>query len=96
MNAVAVKKLGFETQEIVGKHLYNENSSGRSTYEVIGVMEDYHQVTLKEEIYPLLFRVTASESNHDSMMLDITEKNFGKLWRFWKTHLATDNHKTVL
>ncbi|MEX1240253.1 MAG: ABC transporter permease [Cyclobacteriaceae bacterium] len=78
LNETAVKNLGFEPAEIIGKHVYNDHSNGRSSFEVIGVMEDYHQITLKEEIYPLLFRVPEDETYHNFMVLDIAGENFGE------------------
>jgi len=78
LNETAVRKLGFEPKEIIGKTLYNDHSQGRESYEVIGVMKDYHQITLREEIYPVLIRVPEKESEHYFMILDIGGANFSR------------------
>ena len=88
LNEFAVKRLGYTPQEIIGKHLYNDHSNGKSVYEVIGVMKDYHQTSLKEEIYPVLFRVPEDEGSHRHMTLQIAGENFhhtiasiGAIWK---------------
>lgn len=81
VNEIAAKKLGFEPEEIIGKQLFNDHSGGRQSFEVIGVMKDYHQVTLKEEIYPLLFRVPETESAHQFIVMDIAGQHFNETLR---------------
>jgi putative ABC transport system permease protein len=75
INRTAAAALGFEPEKIIGQLIYNDGSRGPTTYEVIGVMENYHQVTLKEEIYPVLFRVPQQETNHHFMTVDVNNKN---------------------
>ncbi len=75
LNEIAVKELGFELQDIVGKFLYNDYSDGKQTFEVIGVMKDYNQWSLKEEIYPLLFRVPPSPSYNNFIVANIQSQN---------------------
>jgi putative ABC transport system permease protein len=75
INRTAATALGFEPEKIVGQLIYNDWSEGRTTYEVIGVMENYHQVTLKEEIYPVLFRVPQQATEHHFMTLDVSGKS---------------------
>ncbi|MBL7852458.1 MAG: ABC transporter permease, partial [Cyclobacteriaceae bacterium] len=57
LNRTASKKLGFEPEAIVGRNIYFDWRGEKYTYEVIGVMEDYHQLSLKEEITPILFEM---------------------------------------
>jgi putative ABC transport system permease protein len=78
LNRIAVRQLGFEPETIIGQNLYTEWQGVRRTYEVIGVMEDYHQITVKEAVFPMLFRVPADLSEHDYMMLDIQPGHFQK------------------
>lgn len=88
LNETAVKRLGYTPAEIVGKRLYNDSSTGRESYDVIGVMQDYHQVTPKEAIYPLLFRVPSEQTHHDYIIAGITGEHFpetiaqiGAIWK---------------
>jgi putative ABC transport system permease protein len=72
INRTAAEKLGFKPEEIVGRPLYDRNAT---SFEVIGVMEDYHQVSLREEIYPILFRIPETASIHRFMIIDVTSEN---------------------
>jgi putative ABC transport system permease protein len=75
LNKIAVKELGFRPDEIVGRELYTDRQGIRKAYEVIGVMDDYHQVTVKEEVFPVLFRLPLNASVHDYMVVDAGNKN---------------------
>jgi putative ABC transport system permease protein len=72
LNRTAVEKLGFKPEEIVGRPLYNQPGD---PVEVIGVMEDYHQVSLKDEIFPVLFRLPEQESVHNYMIVDVASEH---------------------
>jgi putative ABC transport system permease protein len=71
VNQKAAELLGFRPDEIVGQTLYNDRQSGRRSFEVIGVMDNYHQVSVKEEIFPVLFRVPEEATEHDHMLIDV-------------------------
>ena len=75
INETAARQLGFTPASAVGEFLYTEWQDERYGFEVIGVMEDYHQVTLKERIYPLLFRVP-EQPNHDYMIVEARPGDF--------------------
>jgi len=51
-------------------------------------MEDYHQVSLKEEIFPILFRLPENENIHDYMVVDVKadhiENTLTDIERCWK------------
>jgi putative ABC transport system permease protein len=89
VNKEAVKRFGFTPDEIVGQPLFFEWQGNKYEYEVIGVMDDYHQVSLKEEIYPLLFYVPAETANHDHILVSTTGGDFKgiitQLETKWKT-----------
>jgi putative ABC transport system permease protein len=88
LNRIAVRELGFEPEEIVGQQLHTEWQGVRRTYEVIGVMDDYHQISVKEEVFPLLFRLPLEMSEHDYMILDVHandfQKSIGEIELMWK------------
>lgn len=69
LNREAAKRLGFTPEQIVGETLYFDWQGERYGFEVIGVMEDYHQASLKEAIYPLLFRVN-EKPQHAFIIVD--------------------------
>jgi putative ABC transport system permease protein len=88
LNRIAVRQLGFEPETIIGQNLYSDRQGTRTAYEVIGVMDDYHQITVKEEVFPMLFRLPLEVSEHDYMMVDIQTGGFqeciGKIEDIWK------------
>jgi putative ABC transport system permease protein len=58
MNKTAVTKYGFTPETAVGQELYTDWHGQRRIYHVIGVMDDYNQVSPKEPIYPILLWLT--------------------------------------
>lgn len=62
VNQTGIKALGFTPEAAVGQKVYTEWQGARMEFEIIGVMEDYHQVSLREKIYPLLFRLSLQPS----------------------------------
>ena len=88
LNRVAVNQLGFEPGEIIGQSLYNDRQGVRTAYEVIGVMDDYHQISVKEEVFPLSFHLPLDAAEHDYMILDIQagqlQQSIGKIEDAWK------------
>lgn len=88
LNRMAVTKLGFEPKTIIGQNLYSDRQGTRTSYEVIGVMDDYHQITVKEEVFPMLFRLPLEVAEHDYMVLDIEAGKFqqgiGMIENIWK------------
>ncbi len=75
INATAAKRLGFTPEEIAGKTLYNDRSTGRTAFEVIGVMEDYHHVSVKDEIFPILYFLAPDINAHNFVIVDAEAKN---------------------
>ncbi|HZB11847.1 MAG TPA: ABC transporter permease, partial [Chryseolinea sp.] len=88
LNRVAVSRLGLKPETIIGQNLYSDRQGVRTAYEVIGVMDDYHQITVKEEVFPMLFRMPLEVSEHDYMMLDVQagafQESIGKIEDIWK------------
>jgi putative ABC transport system permease protein len=76
LNRTAAKKYGMEPEGIVGKHLFFEGQGQKYDYEVIGVMEDYHQISLKQEIYPIMFTMDAEKNDYGFMVASLNTKDF--------------------
>lgn len=87
INEKAAKELGFTAASAVGEHVFTEWQGTRYQFEIIGVMNDYHQATLKEEIFPILFRV-AEDSFYNYAVADVKRENFNStlsgLEKTWK------------
>ncbi|MEJ0058011.1 MAG: hypothetical protein WDN75_21595 [Bacteroidota bacterium] len=76
INRTSANKFGIAPEEIVGRNLYSEWDGKKYTYVIIGVMEDYHQINLKEAIAPLMFQMADSTKRYDFMVVDVNTSNF--------------------
>ncbi len=63
VNRTAAKKFGFEPEQMVGQPLFFDWQGKKYSFEVVGVMEDFHQTSLKEVISPVLFEMSARPNN---------------------------------
>ncbi|MBL7852399.1 MAG: FtsX-like permease family protein, partial [Cyclobacteriaceae bacterium] len=61
---------------IVGRNIYFDWRGEKYTYEVIGVMEDYHQLSLKEEITPILFEMPEGDTRYSAVVATVNTDNF--------------------
>jgi putative ABC transport system permease protein len=91
LNRTAAERLGFSPEEIVGQNIYSEWQGNKFASRVIGVMEDYHQTGLKDEIYPIALRLSA-KPRYDFMIVAVQTKNFDEtiksLEQTWKGIVA--------
>jgi putative ABC transport system permease protein len=78
VNETSVKKLGFEIGSAVGQHIYFDWQGKKSDYEIIGVMEDYHQTSLKEEIKPTLFEMSKDANQYKFIIASVSTENFSE------------------
>jgi putative ABC transport system permease protein len=84
LNETAVKKLGWETA--LGKQLTEER--GGVTGTIVGVVKDFHNVSLHEEIKPTVFQVDLRMFGQTSIRIapDSTEEVLaflGQKWSEW-------------
>ena len=87
INEAAVRSLGYAKPEAaIGKRFEQHNSRGW----VIGVVEDFHFHSLKEEIQPLTLRITPGWNLYTFMTLNIyssdipaTIRQVENLWSAW-------------
>jgi putative ABC transport system permease protein len=75
VNETAVKQLGMTASSAVGQTLYSDRGTGRAAYEIIGVMEDYHQISVREEIFPVLFFMAPAITSHSFLVVNIENKD---------------------
>ena len=76
LNRTSAKTLGFEPEKAVGQNLYFDWQGEKYTFQVIGVMEDYHQLTLKEKIKPTLFQMAGSDSSYAFLIASVKAEDF--------------------
>jgi putative ABC transport system permease protein len=89
VNRTSAKKFGFEPEKIIGQPLYFDWQGKQYSFEVIGVMEDYHQTTLKEEINPTMFQIPESAVNYGFMIVSVDPTNIkstvASIEKTWKS-----------
>lgn len=89
LNRTAVTKLGFTPDQIIGQNLHFEWQGQKYDFEVIGVIEDYHQNSLREEIKPTLFELASTTEPYDYMIVSVASTNFEQTTQFiestWKS-----------
>jgi len=89
LNRSAVAKLGFTPEKVVGQYLHFEWLGKKYDFQVIGVMEDFHQNSLHEEIKPTLFEMERNNKRYDYVIASVASANFDQtvraIERTWKT-----------
>jgi putative ABC transport system permease protein len=76
LNQTAVAKLGFTPEKIVGQNLHFDWQAKKYDFQVIGVMEDYHQNSLHDEIKPILFEMADSTKRYNYIVAAVASTNF--------------------
>ncbi|MCE7864083.1 MAG: ABC transporter permease [Bacteroidetes bacterium CHB5] len=88
VNRASAKRLGFEPDQLVGQPLYFDWQGTQYTFHVIGVMEDYHQTSLKENINPIIFEIATERQEFPYLIASINTLNFNETTSFlektWK------------
>lgn len=75
INRSGAEELGFTPETAVGQPVFTEWQGEKSAFEIIGVVEDYHQISLKEKILPTLFSVRPEGQTYDFAIINIETKN---------------------
>lgn len=92
INRMVATKFGIAPDKIVGQGIHFDWQGKRYDFEVIGVMEDYHQNSLHEEIRPTLFAVIDSTKFCDNMLISTSSDKFQatvkSIEEIWKAQVA--------
>jgi len=76
LNHTAVSRLGSTPEKIVGQTLYFDWLGKKYDFQIIGVMEDFHQNSLHEEIKPTLFEMEDNIKRYDYVIASLSSSNF--------------------
>lgn len=89
LNRTATDKLGFTPEKIVGQKLHFDWQGKKYDFEVIGVMEDFHQTSLHEEIKPTLFEMADSTKRYNYIIASVSavdfEQTIKSIEKTWKS-----------
>jgi putative ABC transport system permease protein len=76
INETSAKRFGIDPEKIIGEQLYFDWQGQHFSFEVIGVMADYHQNSLKEEINPVMFEMPSERNDYAFLIATINRENF--------------------
>jgi putative ABC transport system permease protein len=76
LNRTAVSKLGFTPEKIVDQYLHFDWLGKRYDFQVVGVMEDFNQNSLREEIKPTSFEMEKDNKRYDYVIASVASANF--------------------
>jgi putative ABC transport system permease protein len=92
LNRASVKKFGVEPEEIVGEKLYFDWQGQNYSFEVIGVMEDYNQTSLREPIVPIMFEVARNANDYSYIVASVEPGEFSRtvaqIEQAWKAQVS--------
>ncbi|HWA34343.1 MAG TPA: ABC transporter permease, partial [Cyclobacteriaceae bacterium] len=75
LNRTAVNLLGSTPEKIIGQGLHFDWLGKRYDFEVIGVMEDFHQNSLHEAIKPTSFEMEKNINRYDYVIASLSSSN---------------------
>ncbi len=92
INRMGAEKFGIAPDKIIGEKLYFDWQGEKFTFEVIGVMENYNQTSLKNPIVPVAFEVPESADEYDYLIASVNPSGFAQTISLiedeWKKQVA--------
>jgi putative ABC transport system permease protein len=89
INKTSADKFGFSPEKMVGQNLHFDWQGKKVDFEVIGVMEDFHQTSLHENIVPIMFEMADSTKVYDNIVVSLSSANFeqtvASMEKTWKS-----------
>jgi putative ABC transport system permease protein len=76
INRASAKKFGIEPDKIIGQKLYFDWQGQNYKFQVIGVMEDYNQTSLKDPIIPVVFEVPENANEYGYLIASVNSSGF--------------------
>ncbi|MBA4053702.1 MAG: macrolide ABC transporter permease [Marivirga sp.] len=78
INRTSANKFKIDPENIVGRKLYFDWQGENYKFEVIGVMEDYNQTSLKDPIIPIVFEMADSTNQYNFMVTSVNPSGFSE------------------
>ncbi|GCC51668.1 hypothetical protein SanaruYs_18960 [Chryseotalea sanaruensis] len=76
VNRESLKQLGIALEEAIGATIFTEWRGQIKSHEIVGVVEDFHQMSLHRKIEPLIFQLPASRSEYVFVTASIPAGNY--------------------
>lgn len=78
INRTSAKKFGKDPDQMVGQNIYFDWQGQHFKFEVIGVIEDYNQTSLKDPIIPIVFEMPGDETEYNFMIASVNPSDFSR------------------
>jgi putative ABC transport system permease protein len=92
VNRTSASKYGMEPAAMVGEKLSFDWQGKHYDFQVIGVMEDYNQTSLKDPILPVLFQVSDSTNQYNYMIASVNSSGLtetvASIETLWKEQVS--------
>ena len=92
INRASAKKFGVEPEQMVGQKLYFDWQGQNYSFQVIGVMEDYNQTSLKDPVIPVVFEIPEVADQYNFIIASVNPSGFSEtisvIENAWKDQVA--------
>ena len=92
INRASAKKFGIEPDKIIGQNLYFDWHGENYKFQVIGVMEDFNQTSLKDPIIPITFEIPETADRYGYLVASVNSSGFASTIKTiedtWKSQVA--------
>jgi len=76
INRASAKKFGIEPEKMIGQKLHFDWQGQKYSFQVIGVMEDFNQTSLKDPIIPVVFDIPQQANEYSYMIASVNSSEF--------------------
>lgn len=92
INRASAQKFGVEPDQMIGRKLYFDWQGQNYKFQVIGVMEDYHQTSLKDPIIPVVFEISENANEYNNIIVSVNPSGFtetlSRIEEEWKSQVT--------
>jgi len=92
LNRTSANKFGMDPDSIIGEKLSFDWQGQHFDFQVIGVMEDYNQTSLKDAIVPIIFEIASSADQYNFIIASVNPSGFSEtltsLENIWKSQVS--------
>lgn len=88
VNRQSLQSLSIALDEAVGSHLFFDYEGKRLDFEIVGVIEDFHQFSLHQSVRPMIFFIPQNQKDYAEICASVDAKDLGNvlanLEKSWK------------
>jgi putative ABC transport system permease protein len=92
VNRASAVKFGLDPEEMVGQRLYFDWQGQTFDFQVIGVMENYNQTSLKDPIVPVIFAIPENGDQYNYIIASVDPSGFSNtlsvIEGLWKNQVS--------